>query len=135
MCGLAFVAGVPPLARAQTGSSAIGSSAIGPSPIACALTRQGIYYHISCDVLRGLVEVKNVRINDGGCQTMQSYYQSHPKELTRMRRMLGDEVSTFDYQGTYQAGAHFMIYLMACDVHRYSLETNSGVWGWYATGN
>lgn len=107
----------------------------GPSPLACAITRQGVNYHIKCDVLRGMVQVKNVRINDGQCMTMQDYYEQHSRQLTRLKRMLNGDMSDFEFRKTYQAGEHFMIYVMSCDVHRYSLETNTGEWGWYATGD
>jgi hypothetical protein len=105
------------------------------SPLACALTRQGVNYHISCDVLRGLVNVKKAIINDGQCQTMQSYYDENPDELSRLKRMLGQEARTFEYRHVYRAGDHFMVYIMPCDVHRYELQTNAGDWGWYATGD
>jgi|GEM_PF-2899253 len=106
-----------------------------PSPLACALTRQGVNYHIACDVLRGLVEIKNARINDGQCETMYDYYQRHPNKFERLKRMLGQDVAKFDFQQTYSAGDHVIIYMMPCDIHTYSLETNTGVWGWYATGD
>ena len=109
-----------------------GGEAQAASPLECGLTQMGVRSHIECKVMRDRIAVRQVHLNNGECRTMQEHYELNPKELERLKKLSGQQISSYEYRRSYRVGQSFVIYLMPCHLRDYVIDTDQGTWGWVA---
>ena len=102
------------------------------SPLQCGIKQMGVRNHIECEVTSGRLQIKEVQLNSGACQTMQEYYQNNPQQRARLKAVIQDLPTLMDYRRSFRQGQKFIIYLMPCALQDYRIETDLGTWGWLA---
>jgi hypothetical protein len=108
------------------------ASAVENNPLKCILNTDKQV--IECDVVADSVNVTDVVLNRGNCQSPAQILSAKLKVLKKAyhndANKVSNELSQYVFSGKHRFGDHFVIVCEGCNVLEYTITANGKRWTW-----